>query len=233
MMRFLKVGIRSGWELKSIQKNEFINSRLKKEDWNLIKQEYVQIRKEYESKLNQDLRERVQKMYSKDQWKALGALFRFSDKGQQKYAEKKFAPHSEKQIDEFNNIISSWGYPGEQLIGNNYWMSTVLSHHNSISTAYNKKDKRYPALKPQLLEALKKGQISPAELALIDDWYRTSKFNRQKASYGFLDRPTKAQLPKTNELRQSIFLRSFELREALMEVEKKTGMNFYLRDRWY
>ena len=79
----------------------------------------------------------------------MGALFRIGSKSQDNYAENKFAPHSEQQISELRDILLEIGYPGEKLIGNDYWVSTILSHHNSISQAYNKKDRLYPELKPQ------------------------------------------------------------------------------------
>lgn len=129
-------------------------------------------------------------MFLKDQWKAIGALFSFNDKAQDRYAEKKFAPQSERQIAEFSNIFKDYGYPGEKLIGNDFWMSTILSHHNSISQYYNKKDTIYPRLRPQLKDALKKGQISPFEFALIDDWYYSTKSEKKKPTYGILNAPT-------------------------------------------
>ena len=112
-------------------------------------------------------------------------------------------------------------------------MSTILSHHNSISTSYNNRDTLYPNLKSKLLDALKAGQISPFEFALIDDWYITIKYDREIASYGILDSPTPSQIAKTNELREIFFLRPIELRNALLNVQNKTGMNFYLPDIWY
>ena len=112
-------------------------------------------------------------------------------------------------------------------------MSTILSHHNSISIAYNNKDKLYPGLKSELKIALKNGQISPFEFALIDDWYRSCKYDRNRATYGILDLPSQSQISKTNELRENILLRPIELRDALVDIQNKTGMNFYLPDIWY
>lgn len=232
-IKYLKLGILSGWEMKSIKKNQYLKPIRKGEDWKSIKKEYPSLNKEYESRLNQKIREQVKKMYSQDQWKAIKALFRFSSKAQEKYAEKKFAPHSEKQIAEFSDIFDAYGYPGEKLIGNSYWMSTILSHHNSISTAYNLKDTLYPNLRPKLKLALKKGQISPYEFAAIDDWYLSVKYARTKPTYGVLDPPSPSNLSKTNELREIIYVRPFELRDDLVGIQNKTGMDFYLSDRWY
>jgi hypothetical protein len=131
-------------------------------------------------------------------------------------------------MEELRKILDSHGYPGEQLIGNNYWMSTILSHHNSISEEYNKKDTIYPELKPKLMQALAKGQVSPFELALIDDWYRTVTKADQNASYGILNPPSKAKLTESNALRRSVGLRAIELRNSLVDMQEKTGMDFYL-----
>jgi len=230
---YLKQGILAGWHLKSIKKNKFLTPLWENSSWKSFKNDYKTLRKQYEATLNQKVRAHVKGMFVKDQKKAFKALFRFSSKGQDKYAEQKFAPHSEKQIAEFRNILANDGYPGAQLIGNNFWMSTILSHHNSISTAYANKDKLYPRLQPLLKEALKKGQISPPELATIEDWYLSTKTERKAPTYGILAPPSPANLLATNKLRKSIFLRPLALRDALVLMQKKTGMNFYLPGRWY
>lgn len=230
---YLERGIRTGWSLKSIKKNKIVRGNLSKADWKTIKKEYPEQRKKYEANIDQELRAQVKKMYKKDQWKALKALFRFSDKGKTKYAERKFAPHSEQQMIKFQVILDQRGYPGEKLIGNNLWISTILSHHNSISTAYNQKDSIYPSLKPQLINALEAGQISPFELAIIDEWYIASKYDRTKPGYGILDAPTPKNQVATDQLRTNIFLRPIVLRNDLIEMQHKTGMNFYLPRYWY
>jgi hypothetical protein len=230
---YLKKGMLAGWELKSIKKNKSLSALRSDVNWRSIKKEYPVLHNQYESTLNQKIRGQVKKMYSKDQSKAIKALFKFSSKSQDNYAEKKFAPHSEKQIAEFSAILETYGYPGEQLIGNTTWMSTILSHHNSISTAYCEKDTLYPNLKPKLKDALQNGEISPQELAAIDDWYLSVKYDRTKPTYGILDPPSPSYLSKTNELRKKIYLRSVQLRDSLTDIQKETGMNFYLTDRWY
>ena len=232
-IKYLKQGILSGWEMKSIKKNKYLDKFRKDKVWQSIESEYPGLNKQYQSNLNQIQRERVKKMYSRDQKKAIKALLRFSSKSQDNYAEKKFAPHSEKQMAELAEILETYGYPGEKLIGNSFWMSTILSHHNSISTAYNKKDTIYPELRPILMAALKNGQMSPYEFATLDDWYLTTKYQRTEPTYGFLDPPLVSKMPKTNALREIIHIRPYELRDALVAVEKKTGMNFYMADRWY
>lgn len=230
---FLVKGIRSGWQMKSIRRNAYLAKLRATKEWKTIKKQYRNFNEQYASHLNESLRNRVKKIFSKDQWKAIGALFRFSSKAQDRYAEKKFAPQSEKQIAEFSEILKVYGYPGEKLIGNDFWMSTIVSHHNSISQAYNKKDTLYPKLRPQLKDALKKGQISPFEFASIDDWYRSTKSDKDKSTYGILDAPTRPKLAATNELRKRVYLRPIEIRNELIEVQKKTGMDFYLNgDPW-
>lgn len=226
---FLRKGILSGWQMKSIKRNECLAKLRETKDWKSIKKQYRNLHKEYESNLNEKLRKRVKKMFLKDQWKALGALFTFSSKAQDRYAEKRFAPHSEKQIAVFSDILHNYGYPGEKIIGNDYWMSTILGHHNSISQDYNEKDKLYPNIKPKLKDAIENGQISPFEFALIDEWYRLVKTDRKGITYGILEPPTEADLYKTNELRKTVYLRPIEIRNKLVDVQEKTGMDFYLK----
>lgn len=232
-LEYVKQGILSGWEIKAIKKNEYLKPLLREEGWKSIEKEYPNLKAQYTSKLDQNIREQVQKMYAKDQKKALKALFRFSSKSQDNYAENKFAPHSENQMAEFTAILEIKGYPGERLIGNSNWMSTILSHHNSISTAYNMKDTLYPKLQSRLVDALKNGQMSPYEYVTIDDWYRTVTYNRKEVTYGILDPPTASNLSKTNELREIIYVRPYALRDELIAIQEKTGMDFYLPDRWY
>lgn len=221
-------GIKSGWTMKSIKKNEFLDKLRESEDWKFIKKQYSKLNKHYTSSLNGDVRKRVKKMYSKDQWKAFGALFRLSSKAQDKYAERTFAPHSEKQINDFLDILLEYGYPGEKLIGNEFWMSTILSHHNSISTDYNTKDTLYKSFKPKLKSALENGEISAFSYIMIEEWYRAVVSEKSLPTYGILDGPFQNNLTKTNKLRASFYLRSVGVHNRLVDIEEKSGMNFYL-----
>jgi hypothetical protein len=83
------------------------------------------------------------------------------------------------------------------------------------------------------MDAIKNGQMSPYEYVAIDDWYRTVRYDRKEVTYGILDPPSASNLSKTNELRGMIFVRPYELRDELVAIENKTGMDFYLSDRWY
>ncbi len=226
---YLQLGMLSGWKFKEIRKNKFFDALRADKGYKDIKKDYSSLRAQYEAGLNTDLRERVKKMASRDQSKAFGALFTLSSTAQDRYAENKFAPHSERQMAELIEILKVHGYPGEQLIGNDNWMSTILSHHNSISKDYNAKDTIYPILKPRLKEALVKGMISPFEFALIDDWYRAVKSGwNNDAGYGILSPPSAESLPGYNDLRQEVYLRPIELRNRLVEVQEKTGMDLCL-----
>lgn len=226
--QYLRQGVSSGWEMKEIKKNDFLKKLQDHPQWQTFENEYHKLYADYESSLNQELRSRLKKMFSKDQKKALGALFRIGSKGQDKYAERKFAPHSEQQMEELIQILSEVGYPGEKLIGNDFWTSTILSHHNSISEAYARQDTIYHFLKPELKKALIRGEVSPYELALIDEWYRSTLGQGSYLGYGILDPPSKSTLQNTNDLRAELFLRSVETRNGLVEIQDKTQMDFYL-----
>ena len=56
-------------------------------------------------------------------------------------------------------LLEDKGYPGEKRIGNDFWMSTIISHHNSISEEYNRKDTVYKAMQPALVQAIEKGEM--------------------------------------------------------------------------
>jgi len=226
--QYLRRGVSSGWEMKEIKKTHFLRKLQDHPQWQAFENEYHTLYADYESSLNQELRSRLKKMFSTDQRKALGALFRIGSKGRDKYAEKKFAPHSEQQMKELINILSEFGYPGEKLIGNDYWVSTIMSHHNSISQTYARQDTIYPSLKPELKKALIRGEVSPFELVLIDEWYRSTLGQGSYLGYGILDPPSKSDLQNTNELRAELFLRSVETRNGLLDIQDKTQMDFYL-----
>ncbi|QHT69866.1 hypothetical protein GXP67_26070 [Rhodocytophaga rosea] len=216
---YLKKGMAAGWSIKSIKQNKFLAKLRKEPVWKSIRKEYPSLRKQYENGFDQQVRKQVKKMFARDQWKALGALFTFTPKKQDRYAERRFAPHSERQMAEFTRILQKKGYPGEKFIGNNYWMATIMSHHNSISTAYVQKDTLYQFLKPALLIAISEGKMSPWEFAMIDDWYLAVKSNRTETGYGYMNSPARAELSQVNELRNKIGLNSVETRNSLIDIE--------------
>jgi hypothetical protein len=228
---YLEKGIASGWTMKSIKKNKFLGKLQQLDDWERVKRSYDSLRSIYQASIDPALRKRVQTMFRKDQWKAIGALLTLSSKAQQRYAERKFAPHSEKQLVKLNQIINTYGYPGERLIGNNYWISTILSHHNSMSTRYAVKDTLYPHLKNALRQAVLTGQMSPYEFAIIESWYIAISSDHKQRSYGYLSALTEMELVRANQFRSQIGLRSVETRNKLIDIEQQTGMNFYLPGR--
>ena len=226
----IRRGMKHGWQLKAVKKNSFLKPLRKHESWKVLEKEANGLADQYEQGLNGDLRKQVHEMYKKDQKKAMGALLRIGNKAQESYGSEKFAPHSEIQMKELNAILDQYGYPGEKLIGNNYWMSTVISHHNSISKEYVANDTIYSSIRPVLIHSIQSGEISPFEFALIDDWKKAVVSERSSPGYGYLNAPKSNSLLETNALREKIGLRSVELRNALIDVEQKTGMNIYLPD---
>lgn len=227
-MQLLKKGIAAGWDIKGIKKHSFLSKFLSKPELQSLQAAFPVLHKNYTERIDTSARIDVYRMFKKDQKMALGAFIRIRKKAKAKYALHKFAPHSEIQLSTVIDLLEQVGYPGEQLIGNDYWMSTILSHHNSIDPSYVKNDTLYRFIKPKLFEAIGSGQISPYEFVLIDDWQITVASDRTQPGYGFLDAASRSTLNQTNELRRKIGLRTVELRNRLVEVEKQTGMNFHL-----
>jgi len=161
---FIKEGIKNGWALKSVRKHKLLKSQIHPSEWLEITAVSDSLSDIFKSRLDPVTRRVIKKMYRRDQRMALGALLTFSSKGQDRYAEKKFAPHSEKQLGKLGIIIDSLGYPGEKSIGNGSWISIILLHHNSISQNYVLQDSLYPRLRPTLLLALQQGQIHLTDL---------------------------------------------------------------------
>jgi len=232
--RFIKLGILNGWTLENITKNDKLRLFHENPEWENIRYQYDSLHEKYLSKLNTDVKNQVHEMFKNDQKKALGALFRIGQKSKNKYAEKRFAPQSEKHMKQLDQILNKQGYPGEQLIGNNLWGSVILSHHNSISVNYNSKDTLFTHLRPKLMDALKKGEISPYELAVIEDWKIAALNAHELTSYGFLGAiPSHTVLDRVNENRTNIGLRSIELRNDLIDFEQATGFNLNLPKSWH
>lgn len=225
----LRKGIISGWTRKSIRKNKFLKPLQQHEQWKVVDQQYDSLRDISQKRIDAETRDMIQAMFRQDQWKALGALFRFSEKARERYALRKFAPQSERHVAALRQIIQTKGYPGEQLIGNNFWVQTMLSHHNSMTADYTRRDTLYAQLKPALLRAVWAGQMAPAEFALIDDW--AISVGRQERSYGYLGALTPADLVRADQRRGEIGLRSVAVRNGLIDVQQQTGMNFYLPGR--
>ena len=231
--KFIRLGIANGWTLKRISKDNKLKLFRKSPDWKELEQDYDSLHNLYQSRLNFELKEKVHEMFKKDQKKAFGAFVKIGQKAKRRYSEKKFAPHSEKQLEELNDIIDRFGYPGEKLIGNDLWGSVILSHHNSISVKYNLNDTLYSNLKPKLIDALKKGEISTYEFAVIADWRIAALNHHSLTSFGFLGSiPHSVYQKVVNKNRAEISMRSIELRNKLIDIENDTGLNLYLPKGW-
>lgn len=228
--KYIELGIKGGWTWKSLKKHPFFESLHKHEKWLRLEQDYEELHQVYVNKLNKPLRKEVHTMLKADQRKALGAFVRFTEKWQKRYILKTFVPHSEQQMAKMKAILNEANYPGERLIGNSFWASTIISHHNSIDPDYNRKDTLYKNMQPLLIKNLKSGYLSPSEYAVIDDW-RISIINEsEKIGYGFLTEVKSSTLEKTNNLRTAVGLPTIELRNKLARIEKEKGMNFYMTD---
>lgn len=226
---YLRRAIASGWRMEDMKKNPLVGTLQGDPDWKAVEIQYDSLRALYQRSGNKEIRNHVKRMFNKDQRKAFLALFHFSSKGQERYAEKKFAPHSEKQLAQLSRIINTYGYPGEKLIHNGYWASVILSHHNSISTDYNLKDTLYGSLRPNLLKAVELGDMTPYEFVRIDDWSVASRSGHKEKQFGHLSSSlTSIELKKANQLREEIGMGSVETMNSLIDLQAQTGMNFYI-----
>ncbi|HEY2722045.1 MAG TPA: hypothetical protein VGI82_09995 [Chitinophagaceae bacterium] len=226
--KFIKLGILDGWTLDEITGDKFFKRLQNEKEWETIKSQYDTLRSEYNKRINQQLGAEIHEMFKRDQRLDLPYYFRIGQKAKERYALRKFAPNSEKQITRLNEILNNYGYPGEKLIGNEIWTLTILIHHNSISRGYVQRDTLYPALKPKLFDAIRKGEMSPGDYALIEDWYVGVKSNWKDAAFGYVTALAKKDSSRSDTLRQSIGLCPIEIRNRLVDIQEQTGMNFYL-----
>lgn len=226
---YIHQGIQAGWSWKELESSTFFDPIKNHKDWAELEKSYAFLHEVYTLGLDIELADEVQPLYKKDQRKALAAWLRFGDKAQTRYNEKRFAPHSEQQLARLRQLIKNHGFPGERLVGNNYWGSTILCHHNSISQAYVLADTLYPAMRPMLHEAMQAGELSPFEYALMEDWRTAVSTNHAQTSYGFIGPISNREaLAKVNANRANIGMRSIELRNALFRIQLETGLIMYL-----
>ena len=224
----LTLGIAAGWEMKSIKRNKFLNDLRHQQEWSTVKIQFDSLREVYNQNINQEMRFEVRKMSLRDQRKALGAVFRIGSKSKDRFGENKFAPLNEKHVLRLLEFIENDGFPGEKLVGFESWGQGILSRHNSISQAHCKSDTLYIFLKPILFSSIKKGNLSPASFAWIDDWFYTVESGWSTASYGYVNRLKENEITKSNEMRKQIGLRKVETRNQLIDIQNKTHMDFYL-----
>ncbi len=225
---FIRFGIAAGWQMESIKRNKFLKDLRQQQEWSTIKSQFDSLREVYNQNINQEIRSEVRNMSLRDQRKAVGAIFRIGSKSQNRFGENKFAPLNERHVLRLLEFIENDGFPGEKLVGFEPWGQGILSRHNSISQAYCKSDTLYPYLKPILLSSIKKGNLSPASFAWIDDWFYTVESGWSRASYGYVKGLKENEITKSNEMRKQIGLRKIETRNQLIDIQNKTQMDFYL-----
>ncbi len=221
---WMRAGIRQGWSRKSLGRHAVFDRYRKTDAWKRT----MKYAAGWSGRVSYDphLVKTVKRMFRKDQWKALGALFTFSSDAQDRYAEKRFAPHSEIQMRHLASILQHYGYPGEKLVGNEMWMSTILSHHNSISQRYNARDTLFINMRPALLRALNRGEIAPGSLGLIEDWYH--RVTDKSAGYGILTDIPADSLERVNVRRAKLSMRPVSLWNALITCSRQTGIDMHL-----
>ena len=226
--QFLEQGMAAGWGLKRIKKERFLKPLMKNNSWTNLVEKYPKIHRSYQNKLNLELREVTKVMIKKDQKMAWKYLLKIGQKAKERYANKKIKPHALQQMKKLDSILEAVGYPGEKLIGESVWMSTILSHHNSVSDNFVKNDTLFEAIRPRLLNAIIKGELNPYDFAMIEDWRIAITSDRQKTGYGYLEHIKPKQIVASDALREKLGIRPIELRNKLVNIQEKTGMKFYL-----
>jgi len=227
---YLKKAISNGWELTNIKEQKFLSKYLLDSNWKNIEKQYKNLHKQFLNRIDTTLRNKAYAMIEKDQKLAYKAYIIEDEDEQEKFISENFPEHSEEQLANLIEIIETNGYPGEFLIGNDVWISTILSHHNSQGLDYVRKDTLFDFIRPKLIQFLNKGYISPYEIALPEDWRKTVLSDWNESPYGYLNPPSTANISQINKTRKAIGLRSVDLRNKLIDIEAKTGMSFYLPD---
>jgi hypothetical protein len=226
--RYLRLAALAGWDLTAIRKVKLF-ARLRKDPaWQRFAQEYPALHQRYLQRLDTTMARRLQQMFGDDQRLAAENLKISDEKAQEVFLLQHFVPQNEAQVKQIHAMLLQQGYPGEKRIGNTVWASTILSHHNSVSPAYVRQDSLYPALRPLLLQAIASGDLSPGDFAVIEDWRIVVGSDHQQSAYGYLNPLHQRDIPQSDSLRAAIGLPSVALRNQLVDVQHKTGINFYL-----
>lgn len=225
---YLGLGVANGWTIDEIKKHNLLKRLKKNPIWKDLEFNYDALRLDYEYRINDSLRNVVESIFEEDQKMAWNYLFKPTKKSKNKFIAQEAIPTSEGHIKVLRSIIETQGYPGEQIIGNSVWASTMLGHHNSLSPEYQQEDTLYPALQPKLLEAIERGEMYPYNYAVIDDWYISVKSDRKIRSYGIITPIKQSDIHQCNQTREQLHMRSIELRNQLIDIETKTGINLYL-----
>ena len=225
---YLKSAISAGWALKEVKKNKFLKQLTTMKEWSTVENEEETLRRDYHDRIDDALRAEAREMYKKDQKFASRYLFKIGQKAKENYGNSKGVPHVHQQLTKLNAILDTKGYPGEKLIGESQWMTIILAHHNSVSKDFVVNDSLYPSLRPKLLKAIARGELSPYDFAIIEDWKIAVTSERQETGYGYLDVLSKEEFSQSNALRYQLNIRTIDIRNGLVDIQEKTGMNFYL-----
>lgn len=229
-MEYLEIGLDNGWELQELKLNSFLQSYLEEDDRQELANAYPALRANYQQRIDNAVRDRVKALFDKDQELAMKAAMIQNDSLQEQFILDSFPGQSIDHMRAILQITRQAGYPGEQLIGNNYWGSTIISHHNSIAPDFTRNDTLFPLLQPKLIDAIAKGRISPYEYALMNDWRAAMLTEYESSDYGYLIPPRQDDLARIDQNRKQIGLRSVGLRNKLVDVQNKTGMDLGLPD---
>jgi hypothetical protein len=212
---YLKKAQLQGWKIKHIKKTPLLTPYVNKLT-NLTK-----------SVSNPQALAFVDSLFHRDQKMALKAFVKVREKARQKFYDNQFAPHSNLQLQILINWLENGNpWPGEKEVGNGFMASTIVSHHNSISQAFNTTDTLFYAL--DLDRMLEKGELSPFHYALMHDWRNVVSYDYNTA-YGYVGRILNtAHLHQVEENRARIGLRSIQLRNRLVELEEYSQFKFFL-----
>lgn len=160
-------------------------------------------------------------MLAEDQKRAIRVALTPFKKWRERYTNRNFVPNNRLQVRRINQIIDQVGFPGEKIIGDKSWATVIISH--------NEHDTIYKELRPKLYQALRRGELSPIDLAMIETWRIVVDTDRKEKGFVIWNETiSKSEAVKADSLRQSIGLRSIELNNNLILAEKDLKMKFYL-----
>ncbi|TRO66776.1 hypothetical protein [Christiangramia sabulilitoris] len=214
-LELIKELILNGYEIDQIEDNEAFSSILKSQEWNKIKYDYSDLRKEYLNNINLELREQISEMQNADQYYRQ----RLKDKNINRDSiwEKINRTDSINDI-KLKNIIEEFGYPDYRLIGGynidqrNVDPGILLFHFDD-----------YDYYTKTLKNLIDKGKAPPQSLGNFVDSYQRRVPEQKKFIYGIYDNVSPDEIidyAKLDKRRKSIGLAPMKLKKSVDSLRR-------------
>ncbi|WP_139134382.1 hypothetical protein [Crocinitomix algicola] len=223
---FIERAISQGIKITDIEKSYNLTDYLKSNVYNEIKEKEDSLYRVYTSRINWEIREEVNQMFSEDQ--KLREEYYAANVFQKNKVRKRWETLNSEQVERLIEITKQYGFPGEKLIGldrsemhskirtNNYsaGMPIVIFIHH-----FSQPNLSYDSL---LIDEVKKGNLYNEHFGTICDF--EAEFGKSRHEnfgyYGLRFQPKKIDPIMLNKKRKKIGVLEFEQVEQLNNIKE-------------